>query len=124
MSQFAGLPSRPFAEAFPPENIRHYFVGQDDEKGMYAKEVRIPAGTVLVSHKHLYDHLSILASGCVTIDLGNGPRVHHGPSGITIRKGVEHTVHALTDAVWFCIHPTDETDATKIDEVLISSGSV
>jgi hypothetical protein len=28
-------------------------------------------------------------------------------------------IEALEDAVWFCIHATDETDPEKVDKVLI-----
>jgi len=42
--------------------IEHHF-----SAGVYAKETRIPAGNVLVQHKHKHDHLSILASGSIEL---------------------------------------------------------
>lgn len=113
---------QPFAEMFPAENVRHHFVGQDDSKGLYAKELHIPAGFILRSHHHPYDHLSILASGYVRFDTPGESRLIHGPAAITVRKGVTHTLRAITDAVWFCIHPTDETDEAKVDDVILSKG--
>ncbi len=110
---------RPFTDAFPPENIRHHFVAQDQAKGVYAKEILIPAGYTLVSHKHTYDHLSILASGEVLLTFGKAKGIVSGPAALVIDAGVHHTVHALTDAVWFCIHPTDETNAAAVDATLI-----
>jgi hypothetical protein len=120
---------KPFAEVFPPEATRHHFVGQDDAKGIYAKELHIPAGMTLVSHEHAYDHLSILASGSVWLAFpgphpGGVSRRLHGPVAVAIRKGARHTVLAITDAVWFCIHPTDETDAGHVDDVIISQGTL
>ena len=38
--------------------IKHHFSDH-----LYAKECFIPAGSILVQHKHEYDHLSILAKG-------------------------------------------------------------
>lgn len=111
---------KPFAEVVPPENLRHHFVGQDDEKGVYAKEIHIPAGTVLVSHKHAYDHLSILASGWVRLEVNGEVQRKSGPMALVIKKGEEHSLMAITDTVWFCIHPTDETDEDKIDETLLA----
>lgn len=110
----------PFATLFSAQNIHHHFIGQDQAKGVYAKELHIPRGFRLVSHKHRYDHLSILASGTIWLVEGSlERRLISGPAALTIKAGVTHAVHAVTDAVWFCVHPTDETDAATVDETLI-----
>lgn len=110
----------PFSEAFPTENVHHHFVGQDQDRGVYAKEVHIPAGYELVSHQHPYDHLSILAKGTIMLTVGDTPgQFLIGPRAITIAAGVEHSIVALIDAVWFCIHPHDETDPATVDEVIL-----
>lgn len=111
---------KPFADVFPAANIHHHFVGQDQAKGVYAKELHIPAGFTLVSHSHSYDHLSLLASGRVCLSLGENHQYLTGPAAVTVKAGEEHTLRALTDAVWFCIHPTDETDADKVDAVILA----
>jgi hypothetical protein len=36
---------------------------------------------------------------------------------------MNHSIEALEDTVWFCIHATEETDPTKVDEVLIIGAS-
>lgn len=111
---------QPFAEMFPPDNIHHHFVGQDSDKGIYAKELFIPAGYVLLGHEHTYDHLSILASGAIALTVGNGTRYVSGPCALTIKAGEKHQVRAITDAVWFCIHPTGETDPTRVDDAILA----
>ena len=40
-------------------------------------------------------------------------------NSITIKKHLNHSITALEDAYWFCIHATDETNPDKVDEVLI-----
>lgn len=114
---------RPFGDAFPPQNIRHHFAGQDVDRGVYAKELLIPAGWMLRSHSHPYDHLSILASGYASLKLGDD-EVHliHGPQAFTIKKGVVHTLRAITAVTWFCIHPSNESDADKVDQVILAKG--
>jgi hypothetical protein len=104
----------PATEAFGPNAVHHHFAG-----GVYAKETRIPAGHFVVSHKHPYDHLSILAAGRVRLEWAGEVRYLHGPIGVEIKKGVEHKVTALTDAVWYCIHATAETDPEKVDGVIL-----
>ena len=114
---------RPFNESELAELVRHHFIGQDDAKGVYAKEIHIPAGFSMVSHRHAYDHLSILAIGKVSLKCGDKPpELLAGPTAITIRKGEEHSLYALTDAVWFCVHPTEETDAARVDAAILEQG--
>ena len=95
--------------------IRHHFGA-----GVYAKQVHIPAGQVLVQHKHKFSHLSILASGSVELMVDNVKTVVHAPACLTIEADKHHGVKSLTDVVWFCIHGTECTDEDKIDDVLIA----
>ena len=103
-----------FADVFPPDRIHHHFIG-----GVYAKELRIPAGFVLVTHEHKYDHMSVLAKGYVEVEVAGEVERRHGPHVFNIRAGQAHTVRAISDAVWLCIHATDVADPALVDETLI-----
>ncbi|WP_157627248.1 hypothetical protein [Variovorax boronicumulans] len=94
--------------------VVHHFGG-----GVYAKETVVPAGFVLVQHKHEHDHLSVLASGTVELLVDGVRSEMTGPACITIAAGKHHGVKALTDVVWYCIHATDCTDPEQADKVLI-----
>jgi quercetin dioxygenase-like cupin family protein len=69
-------------------------------------------------HVHDYDHFSALLSGSVEVSVDGESEVKHAPALLTIKAGREHVIKAVTDAVWHCIHATDERDPDKIDEVL------
>lgn len=97
----------------PEVCINHFFGG-----GVYAKETLIPAGFVLTQHRHAFDHLSILASGHVAVEVDGVGREVFGPACIVIGAGKEHRVTALTDAVWYCVHATDCTDPAQVDHEL------
>ena len=99
--------------------IEHYF-----SSGVYAKETRIPAGRILVQHKHKFDHLSILASGSVELIVDDVKTIVHAPACLTIQANKHHGVKSLTDVIWYCIHATDCADEAEIDEVLIAPGDV
>jgi len=99
--------------------IEHYF-----SSGVYTKETRIPAGHILVQHKHKFDHLSILASGSVELAVDGVKTIIHAPACLTIEANKHHGVKSLTDVVWYCIHATDCTDESEIDEVLIVAGDI
>lgn len=91
--------------------------------GVYAKQIRIAAGSVVMSHQHTFDHLSILAAGHVRVITDEGEAIYTGPAAIVIRRGLNHAVHALADSTWFCVHATDETDLDRIDDALIEGGA-
>jgi len=97
--------------------IAHHFGA-----GVYAKEALIPAGCILVQHKHKHDHLSILASGSVELVVDGMKSVIHAPACLTITANKHHGVKSITDVVWYCIHATDCTDTDEIDEILIVTG--
>jgi quercetin dioxygenase-like cupin family protein len=94
--------------------ISHLFGG-----GVYVKETLIPAGLVLVQHKHEHDHLSYLASGTVELLVDGVTRTVSGPVGLTIEAGKHHGVKALTDALWLCIHATECADESTVDQALM-----
>ena len=87
--------------------------------GLYSKEMRIPKGYTALSHQHNYSHLSILAKGSVLITTDDFSSQYVAPACIEIKNNINHAILALEDCVWYCIHATNETDADKIDKVLI-----
>lgn len=94
--------------------IIHHF-----SDGLYAKEMTLPKGYEACTHSHAFSHLSILAKGRVIVETDDKMQEFSAPSCIEIKAHVHHRIEALEDAKWFCIHATEETDVSKIDEVLI-----
>ena len=89
--------------------MEHHF-----SDGLYAKKARLKPGQSLTQHKHNYEHLSILAQGRCLVTVEGKTTEHVGPKAIVIAAGAAHTVFALEETVWFCIHATD---ATTVDEM-------
>lgn len=94
--------------------------------GTYIKEFRLEADMAIVSHRHSYDHASILASGEVTVRIDGERTSYVGPAVLIIKAGQEHVIIAVTPAVWFCVHAVDQTteayknqDAHSTDGMLI-----
>lgn len=94
--------------------IEHFHAGD-----IYSKAAYIPAGHILVQHKHKYDHLSILASGTVLVEVDGIRKEYTGPACLNIKAGAHHGVLALTDAVWYCIHSVTDAEKEDADELLI-----
>jgi quercetin dioxygenase-like cupin family protein len=94
--------------------IVHHF-----SDGIYARQMSLQKNLFAVTHAHEYDHLSILASGRVIVEIDGNSEEFAAPACINISAGKHHRIVALEDSVWFCVHATDETDVDKLDEVLI-----
>ena len=90
--------------------------------GLYAKETPIPKDCFLQQHKHNYSHLSILSKGKVAVKKDGNVIIYEAPACINIEANKNHSVMALEDSVWYCIHATEETDADNIDQVLVAKG--
>lgn len=98
---------------------KHYIVGQT-----YVKELRLElAGDKVNSHAHLFDHLSLLATGRVAVTV-NGKRIEYeAPTAVTILANQRHEIEALcNDCLWYCIHsvPEDLRGEELLDSVLVS----
>lgn len=94
--------------------VQHHFSG-----GVYAKEVVIPKGVLLKQHSHDYEHMSVLCKGSVLVRGAGWVESYSAPAVLKMAAGIEHEVTASEDSVWLCIHAAEETDPSKIDEVLI-----
>lgn len=94
--------------------IKHHF-----SEGVYAKQMTLPEGAVAETHRHNYEHMSILASGMVCVEIDGNETVYTAPAVVTIAAEKMHKITALKNAVWFCVHATEEKDPEKVDEVLI-----
>jgi quercetin dioxygenase-like cupin family protein len=108
------LPQEALDEAL---GVVHYF--PTDGNAVYMRQMRAEAGKVIGSHKHSYEHYSVLCSGKVQAEVAGEVTEFEGPAVITVPAGVEHRITALTDIVWVCVHGTTETDRESIDAVLI-----
>lgn len=103
--------------AFDPQIVHHF------SDGLYAKQATFPAGAVVAKHTHDFSHLSVLAQGKVVVKVaGEEDCFYEAPACIEIKAGKEHAVIAIEEAVWFCIHATDEKDPNRVDEVLFEEG--
>ena len=89
-------------------------------KGMYIREIQIPAETMLTSMTHKTEHPFVLSKGKIMVTSDNeGSVIYEAPyTGIT-KAGTRRALHALTDVVWTTFHVTDETDVEKICEQIL-----
>lgn len=107
------------AEMFKHEQIdipvKHYF-----SQGVYAREITIPAGTMLTGKIHKYEQLNILSSGEISVMTEEGMKRVSAPFTVVSPPGTKRIAFAHTECVWTTIHGTEERDLEKIEAHFIA----
>ena len=96
--------------------IQHYQI-----KGVYARSMFIPAGTMLTGKIHNFENIAILAQGTIRITNGTDSYILHAPHIMVDPPGVKRLGYAETDVTFITIHRTDTTDIEKLEPELTSS---
>jgi len=98
--------------------VRHYFA-----PGIYAREMTIPAGTVVTGAVHKTDNLIVVSMGRLQIVTPDGTREVSAGDTILCKAGMKNAVCALEDSRWtnFLANPDNETDTGKLTEIFTES---
>lgn len=95
--------------------IQHYH-----SKGVYAREMKLDQGTLIVGKIHKYENLNILSAGEVTVISIDGCVRVKAPYTIVASPGAKRIIYAHEECVWTTIHGTDEKDIDKIENEFIA----
>lgn len=90
--------------------IRHYF-----SPGCYAREITIPAGTLLTGRVHKYAQLNILSGGEISVLTDDGMKRVSAPFTVVSPAGTKRIAYAHSECTWTTILATDETDPDLIE---------
>jgi hypothetical protein len=80
--------------------VRNVFSG-----GVYAREVFIPRGTMLVGKVHMTEHLNICMQGDLTFLTVDGPQRIKAPAMFSSPAGTKKLAYANEDSIWVNVHP-------------------
>lgn len=94
--------------------VVHHF-----SKGVYARELHIPKGTVLTGHIHKFENLNIMSKGELTVLTEDGPIRVKAPFTIVSPAGTKRAAYAHEDTIWTTVHGTDLTDVDEIEKAFI-----
>ena len=95
--------------------ITHHF-----SKDVYAREMIIPKGVLLVGKIHKYQNMNIISSGEISVLSVDGVKRVKAPYTFVSAAGAKRVGYAHEDTVWTTIHGTGETDVDKIEEQFIA----
>lgn len=99
----------------PEFDVTHHFAD-----GLYARELFIPAGTLLTGKIHRTTHLNIISKGEISVLTEDGMKRIKAPCTIVSKPGMKRVGYAHEDTVWTTIHGTNETDLEVLEKTLIS----
>lgn len=109
------------AEAFMKQQpqveleVIHHF-----SKGIYARELHIPAGVILTGEIHKFANLNILSKGKIQVLVGETVQEIEAPFTVVSPAGTKRIAYTLTDCVWTTIHGTDELNVGNIEKHFIA----
>ncbi len=95
--------------------VIHHF-----SKGVYARELHIPAGVILTGEIHKFENLNILSKGKIQVLIGDAIQEVEAPFTVVSPPGTKRIARTLTDCVWTTIHGTDEKDLDIIERTFIA----
>lgn len=108
--------------ALPPADlpVTHRFT-----PGLYAREIAMPAGSLIVSKIHKTEHPFVVLSGVAVVwDERNGVQtLTAGQVGIT-QPGTRRILFIREDCRWITFHPTQETAVDRIEDQIIEPHAV
>ena len=91
--------------------------------GVYIREVRMPAGSLILGHRHKNSHTNILVSGRLKF-LNEGGEVAElvAPAIITSNPG-RKLAYTIEDTVWQNVYATEERNVEKLEEMLLDKSN-
>ena len=95
--------------------MNHYF-----SKNVYAREMNMIKGSIIVGKIHKFENLCILSKGKALVISHEGKKIVEAPCTFVASPGAKRIIVALEDLTWTNVHGTSETDLAKIEEEFIA----
>ena len=90
--------------------------------GVYTREMFVPKGLMITGAIHKTEHISIFLEGRMLVTDGYGESKEIVAPMVEIAlPGVKRAGIALEDVRWITIHPTDETDLSVLEDMLVTN---
>lgn len=95
--------------------IEHYF-----SKAVYAREMKMPKGSLVIGKIHKHKNLNILSAGEVSVLSIDGIVRVKAPHTFVASPGAKRMIFAHEDVVWTTIHGTELTEVSEIEQEFIA----
>lgn len=85
--------------------------------GVYAREMFLPAGSIIVGKIHRFGHLNILTQGKCIVLTEFGVERLEAPCTFTSKPGTKRVVGTIEDTVWTTLHGVNADEVDAIDKI-------
>lgn len=96
--------------------VKHHF-----SRGVYARELFIPKGTVLVGKIHKFSQINMVLKGDISVLTEDGVKRVKAGETIVSPAGMKRAGYAHEDTIWTTVHGTNETDLERLEDELIAA---
>jgi hypothetical protein len=106
-------------DRLPDCTLTHYFSPKSEDYGcsVYARQMFIPQGTLIVGKIHRHQHLNFIIKGKVSVATEFGKKFFEAPCGFLSEVGLKRAVIAEEDTVWMTVHMTKHNGEQYLDEI-------
>jgi len=111
-SNIRKMPEAMIGDCFP---LVHKFA-----KGLYIRQITVPAGALVVTKIHKFSHAVFLLQGEISVLEEHGSRKVKAPASFITPAGTKRVVYHHTETVLTTVHATEETDLEKIENEIIA----
>lgn len=94
--------------------LSHHFA-----PGVYVREVVMPAGSFIIGHEHRTEHFNIVLTGRALVMMDGEVETIAAPCVFVSKPGVRKVLYIQETMRWATVHPTEETDPTRLHELLV-----
>ena len=95
--------------------LNHYRI-----PGVYARELKLKAGTILTGKIHNFESMGILSQGRMRILTSEGAKIVEAPYVTVDKPGIKRLGVCETDCTFVSIHRTDAETIEDIEDELVS----
>ena len=91
---------------------------------IYVREIFMPAGTVVIGHKHLTEHFNVILKGKCRVMIGDVVEELTAPCTFVSGAGSQKIVNVLEDCIWQTVHsnPDNATDIETLESRYVIKG--
>jgi len=89
-------------------------------EGFYLREIFVPAGMVVITKIHKFEHPVFIMRGECLVYSEEGVKRIKAPHYMITPAGTKRVVYVMKDTSWITVHQTKETDLVKIEEEIIA----
>lgn len=102
-------------EQLKTTELNHYRI-----PGVYVRELKLKAGTILTGKIHNFESIGILSQGRIRILTSDGAFIVEAPYVTVDKPGIKRLGVCETDCTFVTVHRTDAEEISDIEDELVS----